>query len=104
MTIQPVETEQQFLGNAPAAVEARQHYAPGAHLRKPSWTPVADAELAALARRSMKANQILEIARNEAIKAETTFQEALAVEAKASEEAIAAGEALLDFTKKGTGL
>ena len=57
MTIQPVETEQQYLGNEPtrgklvrdllddaqatgeAAAKTLQHYAPGAHLRRPSWAP-----------------------------------------------------------------
>ena len=122
MTIQPVETEQQYLGNEPtrgklvrdllddaqatgeAAAKTLQHYAPGAHLRRPSWAPADDTELAALARKSINANKLLGIARAEAIRAETEFQTALAVEAEASGKALESAEALLAYTRKAAGM
>lgn len=140
MTEQPVETEQQFLGNEgpnacancsgpirqtvglvcpdcgrdfssePAeAVLAvvrgpLQHYSPGAHLRRPSWSPVDDVELASLARKSAHANRLLAIARAESARAEEALQLALGVEDEAAIKVREADEALIAFTRKGTGL
>jgi len=117
MTEQPVETEQQFLGNeAPADLVAvhvpklddllkqRQHYSPNAHLRRPAWSPVDNVELTALARKSAAANRKLAIAKAESVKAEEAMQLALDVENQAAEEVYAANEALVAFTRKDTGL
>ncbi|ALV43133.1 hypothetical protein AU252_19845 [Pseudarthrobacter sulfonivorans] len=126
MTEQPVETEEQFLGNEPkqalaAAVtalpglpltegqqavldKAMQHYVPNAHLRRPSWSPVDDVELAALVRKSVNANRLLAIAKAGSVKAETALQLALNVEDEASTAAHEAEKALLTFTRKDTGL
>lgn len=152
MTEQPVETEQQFLGNeAPSdcancsgrirrtvgmicpvcerdfsdappaeatvgeseagAVEfihipdvPLQHYAPGAHLRRPLWSPADNVELGALARKSAAAHRKLAIAKAESVKAEEALQVALGVEHFAQEEVYAANEALVAFTRKDTGL
>lgn len=115
MTEQPVETEQEFLGNAPKATvtelpvtpalaEAREHYAPGAHLRRPSWAPVDDVELASLVRKSINANKLLAIAKDRSRGAEDALSLALGVENEAYEAAQEAGQALLAFTRKDTGL
>jgi len=127
MTEQPVETEQEFLGNAsfiaarvvqPAVIDllndaqakgeviapARQHYAPNAHLRRPAWSPVDNVELTALARKSAAANRKLAIAKAESVKAEESLKLALDVENQAAEEVYAANEALVAFTRKDTGL
>lgn len=123
MTEQPVETEQQFLGNeepqsvtitmtveqpmtlaVPDAGIPLQHYSPGAHLRRPSWSPVDNVELTALARKSATANRKLAIAKAESVKAEEALQLALDVENQAAEEVYAANEALVAFTRKDTGL
>lgn len=134
MTEQPVETEQQFLGNENPAVvavfpagvyvpdsvpveglpltedqeaalrKARQHYVPNAHLRRPAWTPVDNVELTALARKSAAANRKLAIAKAESVKAEESLKLALDVENQAAEEVYAANEALVAFTRKDTGL
>lgn len=125
MTEQPVETEQQFLGNvATAPIQAYigtadvgaiefaplpeiplQRYAPSAHLlRKPSWSPVDDVEVAALIRKSINANKLLAIAKKESAKAEDALSLALGVENEAAEAVSAADQALIDFTRKDTGL
>jgi hypothetical protein len=117
MTEQPVETEQQFLGNeAPADLVAvhvpklddllkqRQHYSPNAHLRRPSWTPVDDVELAALARKCHQAAKLLSIAKGQSVKAEEALQTALDVENEASDKLHEAESALRNFTRKDSGL
>lgn len=120
MTEQPVETEQQFLGNETPAVvislgtvpvsssipkAIRQHYVPNAHLlRRPSWSPVDDVELAALARKSANANKLAAIAKAQAIKAEDDLKLALDVEEKAVLEAHNAEQALLTLVRKDSGL
>jgi hypothetical protein len=123
MTEQPVETEQEFLGNEePQAVTITmtveqpmtltvpdkdvplQHYSPGAHLRRPSWSPVDDVELASLARKSAHANRLLAIAKAESLRAEAALQAALDVEYEAEAKVREADEALIAFTRKGTGL
>lgn len=120
MTEQPVETEQQFLGNEVStpvalvdyaqtggiarATSPRQHYSPNAHLRRPAWTPVDNVELTALARKSATANRKLAIAKAESARAEEALQLALDVENQAAEEVYAANEALVAFTRKDTGL
>jgi len=124
MTEQPVETEQQFLGNAPRiaprivqpentevrelpespALVALQHYAPGAHLRRPSWSPGDDVEVAALIRKCANAAKLAAIAKAEAVKAEEALHQALAVEEEAFTKLRAAEEALLAYTRKDTGL
>ncbi|MBT2566625.1 hypothetical protein J7I84_08975 [Arthrobacter sp. ISL-85] len=115
MTEQPVETEQQFLGNeSPAVViqlgtvpvssaipkAIRQHYVPNAHLRRTSWTSVDDVELAALARKSAHANKIAAIAKAEAVRAEDALKLALEVEEKAVLEAHTAEQAMLALVRK----
>jgi hypothetical protein len=111
MTEQPVETEQQFLGN-----EARQHYAPNAHRRASPWltTPtefpefrpapvialsrpfeVADATI--LLRKSITATAKLQLARKASEKAETALQDALAIENLAEIDAGNAQRELLVF-------
>ncbi len=124
MTEQPVETEQQFLGNvATAPIQAYigteelgevelvalpeiplQHYAPGAHRLPPAWTPGDDVELSALVRASVKANKLLAITKAEAKKAEDALSLALLVEEEAHLAVRAADEALIAFTRKDTGL
>lgn len=130
MTEQPVETEQQFLGNAsyiaprivqpaqavigqgdvgeveivPLAEIPLQHYAPGAHLRRPSWAPVDDVELASLVRKSINANKLLAIAKDQATKAEDALSLALQVEEEAAQTVRDAEQALIAFTRKDTGL
>lgn len=127
MTEQPVETEQQFLGNEPAidlsdlpakmenflaspllgsppAVTQLQHYSPGAHLRRPSWASVDDVELASLARKSAHAARLLAIAKAESVRAEEALKLALEVEYEAEAKVQEADIALRDFTRKGTGL
>ena len=112
MTEQPVETEQQFLGNETPAVvihldgvvNPRQHYAPGAHLRRPAWSSVDDVELAALARKSAHANKLAGIAKAKAIKAEDELKLALEVEEKAVLAAHEAEQALLALVRKDAGL
>ncbi|MEJ1195055.1 hypothetical protein [Pseudarthrobacter sp. CCNWLW207] len=127
MTEQPVETEQQFLGNDPmeglAGVvsvqvlpiltdgqqevleRARQHYVPGAHLlRGPLWSPADNVELSALVRKCTNANKLLAIAKAEAAKAEDALSLALGVENEAAEAVRAAELDLIDFTRKDTGL
>ena len=119
MTEQPVETEQQFLGNETPAVviqlgtapvsasipkAIRQAYAPNAHLRRPAWSPVDDVELAALVRKSIAANKLAAIAKTEAVKAEDALKHALEVEETAVLKAHEAEQALLAFTRKDTGL
>lgn len=151
MTEQPVETEQQFLGNespadpvevhghpdtgdanhgvlpvAPAGVyvpdsaslpglplteaqlavlvKARQHYVPNAHLRRPSWSPVDDVELAALVRKCVNASKLLAIAKDQSLTAEVELQKKLAVEDEAATAAHDAEKALITFTRKDTGL
>ncbi len=124
MTEQPIETEQQFLGNAPtttgaptvlellddaqakgeALAKARQHYVPGAHLRRPSWSPVDDVELAALVRKCVNASKLLAIAKAESAKAEDALSHALEVEDTAATAVLAAEQALIAFTRKDTGL
>jgi hypothetical protein len=117
MTEQPVETEQQFLGNeAPADLVAvhvpkledllkqRQHYSPNAHLRRPAWTPVDDVELAALARKCSQAAKLLSIAKGQSVKAEEALQLALGVEDEAASKLREAEEALVAFARKDTGL
>ncbi|BCW78984.1 hypothetical protein [Arthrobacter sp. NicSoilC5] len=128
MTEQPVETEQQFLGNEaqindpivqPAVeppfltaigekhadlIQPRQHYSPNAHLRRPAWSPVDNVELTALARKSAVANRKLAIAKAESVRAEESLKLALDVENQAAEEVYAANEALVAFTRKDTGL
>lgn len=119
MTEQPVETEQQFLGNeAPATViqlgtapispsipkAIRQHYAPNAHLRRPAWSVVDDVELAALARKCAHANKLAGIAKAAAVKAEADLQLALEVEERAIKEAHVAEQALLALVRKDSGL
>ena len=127
MTEQPVETEQQFLGNTPRVptladlpekidaflekpvLEAvppapLQHYSPGAHLRRPSWSPVDDVELASLARKSAHAARLLAIAKAESVRAEAALKLALDVEYEAEAKMQEADIALRDFTRKGTGL
>ena len=128
MTEQPVETEQQFLGNEThqrnlqdaivksfageplsdhqkqAFDRVMQHHIPNAHLRRPAWTPVDNVELTALARKSATAHRKLAIAKAESVKAEEALQLALDVENQAAEEVYAANEALVAFTRKDTGL
>jgi hypothetical protein len=128
MTEQPVETEQEFLGNAshvapriiqPAFIGAMdagaieftplpeiplQHYAPGAHRLAPAWAPGDDVELSALVRKSINANKLLAIAKAESVKAETALQLALGVEDEATTAAHEAELDLRDFTRRGTGL
>lgn len=123
MTEQPVETEQQFLGNdlpentavlnlldhaqakGAALAEARQHYVPNAHLlRRPSWSPVDDVELASLARKLAHANRLLAIARAESVRAEAALQLALGVEDEAAIKVREAEQSLIAFTRKDTGL
>lgn len=129
MTEQPVETEEQFLGNEPTPArledaivktlvgeplddgqkavlnKVMQHHVPNAHLlRRPSWSPVDDVELASLARKSAHANRLLAIAKAEAVRAEEALQLALGVEDKAAEKVREADEALIAFTRKGAGL
>lgn len=128
MTEQPVETEQQFLGNEPtrqtvinidftgdpvkvadavthAKANARlQSYAPGAHLRRPSWSPGDDAELSALVRACRNAAKLVAITKEEAVKAETALQTALAVEDEAAAKLDEAERALLTYTRKDAGL
>ncbi|QDG88845.1 hypothetical protein [Pseudarthrobacter sp. NIBRBAC000502770] len=118
MTEQPVETEQQFLGNETPAVviqlgtapvsasipkAIRQHYVPNAHLRRPSWSSVDDVELAALARRSAHANKLAAIAKEQAVKAEEALKLALEVEEKAVLEAHNAEQDLLALVRKDAG-
>jgi hypothetical protein len=126
MTEQPVETEEQFLGNHPRATTLAdlpakleeflakpllvpaaaplQHYVPNAHLRRPAWTPVDDVELGALARKSINANKLLGIAKAKAVEAEEALKLALDVEEKAYEAVSEADKALVEFTRKGAGL
>lgn len=125
MTEQPVETEQQFLGNAPRLEDAilgtfvgaplnegqravldkaMQHYVPRAHLRRPTWTPGDDVELTALVRNCTNANKLLAITKAEAKKAEDALSLALLVEDEAALAVRAADEALIAFTRKDTGL
>jgi hypothetical protein len=129
MTEQPVETEQQFLGNethlsdpivqtvaetpflaavgekAAAMIQPRQHHVPNAHLlRRPSWAPVDDVELGALVRKSSQAAQLLAIAKGQSIKAEEALQLALGVEDEAAAKLREAEDALVGFTRKGSGL
>jgi hypothetical protein len=120
MTEQPVETEQQFLGNeAPAVViqminaggteelpaaPQLQHYSPNAHLRRPAWTPVDDVELAALARKCSQAAKLLAIAKAEAVRAEEALKHALDVENEAADKLHEADAALREFIRKDTGL
>ena len=119
MTEQPVETEQQFLGNeAPAVViqlgtapvsaaipkAIRQHYVPNAHLRRPAWTPVDDVELAALARKCSQAAKLLATAKAEAVRAEDALTLALDVENEAANKLHDAEAALREFIRKDTGL
>lgn len=117
MTEQPVETEQQFLGNTappatmtelpvtPALAAARQQYVPGAHLlRGPLWSPVDDVEVTVLIRKSINANKLLAIAKSKASAAEDALSLALGVETEALEAVEAADQALLAFTRKDTGL
>ena len=117
MTEQPVETEQQFLGNeAPADLVAvhvpklddllkqRQHYSPNAHLRRPAWSPVDNVELGALARKSCQAAKLLAIAKAESVKAEEALQIALGVENEATDRLHEAELAVRDFRRKESGL
>lgn len=123
MTEQPVETEQQFLGNetpavvinmsAPAGaselaaaygVLPRQHYSPNAHLRRPAWTPMDNVELAALARKASHASKVLAIAKVESVKAEEALKLALDVENEAADKLHDAESALRDFIRKDSGL
>lgn len=118
MTEQPVETEQQFLGNAirgnadvgsvelvPLPEIPLQHYVPGAHLRRlPLWSPGDDAEAAALIRTSINANKLLAIAKAQSTKAEDALQLVLDVEEEAALKAREAQGALTAFTRKDTGL
>lgn len=119
MTEQPVETEQQFLGNETPAVvinlataplspsipkAIRQHYVPNAHLRRPAWSSVDDVELAALARKSAHANKLAGIAKAQAVKAEDALKLALEVEANAVLEAHNAEQALLTLVRKDSQL
>ena len=128
MTEQPVETEEQFLGNEPTPArledailktflgeplddgqkavlnKVMQHHVPNAHLRRPSWSPVDDVELASLARKSAHANRLLAIAKAEAVRAEEALHTALGVEDEAAAKVREADEALIAFTRKGTGL
>ena len=124
MTEQPVETEQQFLGNvATAPIQAYigteelgevelvalpeiplQHYAPGAHRLPPAWAPGDDVEVSALVRKSINANKLLAIAKAKSVKAEEELQLALAVEDAAAEAVQEADRYLIAFTRKDTGL
>jgi len=128
MTEQPVETEQQFLGNetrlsdpivqtiteppfltavgekAAAMIQPRQHYVPNAHLRRPAWSSVDDVQLAALARKSAHANKLAGIAKAQANKAEDALKLALEVEADAVLEAHNAEQALLTLVRKDSQL
>lgn len=121
MTEQPVETEQQFLGNeapavvinlgtapvppeVPASVRQLQHYSPNAHLRRPSWAPVDDVELGSLARKLSHKNKLLAIARKESVRAEEALKVALGVEHQAEEAVREAEEALIHLMRKDTGL
>ena len=121
MTEQPVETEQQFLGNetvapvvladyaqtqgiASATAPRRQHYAPYAHLRRPAWSPVDNVELGALARKSCQAAKLLATAKAESAKAEEALQLALGVEHEAETKLFEAEAAVRDFLRKDTGL
>lgn len=121
MTEQPVETEQQFLGNetsvttatvidlldaaqAKGEAAARQNYAPNAHLRRPAWAPIDDVELTALVRKSINANKLLAIAKGKAKAAEDALSLALEVENEAFEAVNDADQALIAFTRKDTGL
>lgn len=122
MTEQPVETEQEFLGNQTrtvnianfaratrhvldtAAAVPLQHYAPAAHLRRPSWAPGDDVELASLVRKCSNAARLLAIAKAEAVQKEADLQHALSVEDEAMEKLNEAEKALVAFTRKDSGL
>ena len=119
MTEQPVETEQQFLGNETPAVvinlgtapvsppipnAIRQHYVPNAHLRRPAWSSVDDVELAALARKASHAAKVLAIAKAESVRAEGALQLALDVENEAAGKLHNAESALREFIRKDSGL
>ncbi|MEW9874014.1 hypothetical protein [Arthrobacter sp. HS15c] len=94
-----------FLPAQQAALDkARQHYVPGAHLRRPSWAPADDVEVSALIRKCTHAATVLAIAKRESVKAEEELKTVLGVEEEAVERMREAERALIAYTRKDTGL